>query len=211
MNFSNISSKIVTFKFGKQLPLALLLAAYGLSGNLCAGAYPEYQQFVEKHSHRTINCAMCHSNENGPIGNEKGQISALSAEELVLLNQARGALEPGMEVKSPILNEFGNSIIKALGKKQFLQYRSEPEKLAEALGKKSDLDEDGISDGQEYLDGTDPLNKFHGEPFKLFFVNLDRYKTQVALTIVAVLTLNFGLLNLIKGITIYQVLKGHKN
>lgn len=209
MNFSNISSKIVTFKFGKQLPLTLLLAAYGLSGNLCADAYPEYQQFVEKHSHRTINCAMCHSNENGPIGNEKGQISALSAEDLVLLNQARGALEPGMEVKSPILNEFGNSIIKALGKKQFLHYRSEPAKLAEALGNKSDLDDDGISDGQEYLDGTDPLNKFHGDPFKLFFVNLNRYKTPVALTIVAVLTLNFGLLNLIKGITICQAFKGH--
>jgi hypothetical protein len=200
MNRRLYSLRRVTWRFAF---LSSLPALYGLSFN-AALAYPEFQQFVEKNSHRTVNCAMCHISENGPVGNGEGQIGSFSADEMKLLNKARGALAPGQDVDSPILNKFGNEIIKAVGKKDFVALKSEPAKLAERLGDKSDLDEDGISDAREYLDGTDPLNKFHGDPAKLFWINLDRYKMHVFLAIVAVFSINYGLIHLIKGVTIVQ-------
>ncbi len=169
-----------------------------------AKTYPEYQAFVEKNSKRSINCAMCHVNENGPVGNGPGQLGSLNEEEMKQLNKARAALEPGSDAESPILNDFGNKIINAIGKKKFLEYKSAPEKLAPALGNENDMDEDGISDAQEYLDGTDPLNKFHGDPQKLFWINLIRYKSHVILTVIAVISINFGLLNLVKGFSSTQ-------
>lgn len=167
-------------------------------------AYPEFQQFVEQHSHRTVNCAMCHSNENGPVGDGRGQIGSLTPEEMKRLNAARLAVEPGQEIDSPILNQFGNEIIKAIGKKKFVQIKSDPARLAEALSAKNDIDGDGISDATEYLDGSDPLNKFHGDVGKLFLVNLDRFKMHIVLAMVAVLSVNYGLLHLIKAISILQ-------
>lgn len=180
--------------------LGLTLSLLVLFCGSAALAYPEYQSFVEKHSHKSVDCAMCHLNSNGPIGKEPGQIGSLSPKQFEALNAARVAIDPEMlKADSPILNRFGNSIIKTIGKKKFVQFRNDPEKLAEALGKKSDLDEDGIPDSVEYLDGTDPLNKFHGEPWKLFCVNLDRYKYHLALAALAVFFLDWGFAHLIKG------------
>lgn len=163
-----------------------------------AGAYPQFQTFGEKHSHRVSDCSMCHANSSGPTGNESGQVGGLSAQELERLTKARAAMEPGQDVDSPILNEFGNKIIKTLGRKKFLELISTPEGLAPALGDKSDLDGDGIPDATEYLDGTDPLNKSHGEPLRLFLVNLNRYKVHIALLVVACALLNWGLSGLIR-------------
>lgn len=189
-----------------RCPIVTILFALLLSTGSVdeALAYPEYQQFVEKNSKRTVNCAMCHSNENGPTGNGPGQIGSLSPEEFEQLNKARAAMEPGQVVDSPILNEFGNKIIETIGKKKFVEFKADPGKLAESLGKNSDLDHDGIADSDEFLEGTDPLNKLHGDPGKLFWINLNRYKTHVVLAIVAVMSLNYGLLQLIKGITAMQ-------
>ncbi len=190
------------------IALATLLAVLvSPAGN----AYPEYQQFVEKNSHRTVNCAMCHVNENGPVGNEHGQVGALDKDQLMRLNKARAALTPGQQVDSPILNKFGNQIIKAIGKKEFLDCKKDPAKLAELLGESSDLDEDGISDAKEYLDGTDPLNKFHGDPAKLFVINLNSNKLHVILAVVAVFSVNFGLVHLIKAIMLTQATTSKKH
>ena len=162
-------------------------------------AYPEYQAFIEKKSGRSVDCAVCHTNSNGPSGTRPGQIGALSEKDMEKLNTARGAIEPGMlKEDNPILNKFGNSIMRTVGKKKFLEYRQDPEKLAEALGK-SDLDDDGIPDSQEYLDGTDPLNKLHGDPWKLFLVNLNRYKSHLLLAAVACFLLDWGFMHLIRG------------
>lgn len=169
---------------------------------LSAQCYPQFQMFVEKHSGRTVNCALCHVNDSGPTGNEYGQIGDLNAEELIRLNQARAAMEPGVNVDSPILNEFGNHIIKTLGRKKFLQMISDPSQLAIALGNKSDIDGDGISDSREYMDGTNPMNKFHGDPWLLFINNLSRYKLHVILALVAVTILSYGLTNLLKGFSL---------
>jgi len=183
---------------------ALLLLVLYASSTSRAMAYPEYQQFVEDKSGRTVNCAMCHTNENGPTGNGPGQIGSLKPEDFDRLNKARAALEPGLVIDSPILNEFGNKIIEAVGKKKFVELKQDPAKLAELLGKESDLDKDGLADGEEFLDGTDPLNKLHGDPAKLFWINLERYRIHVVLAIVAVLLLNYGLVHLIKGIANMQ-------
>ncbi len=162
-------------------------------------AYPEFQSFIEQKSGRSVDCAVCHSNSNGPVGSNHGQIASLSPKDLEALNSARMALEPGMLKKdNPVLNRLGNSIMKKLGKKKLLEYRKEPEKLADAL-KDSDLDQDGISDGQEYLDGSDPLNKMHGDPWKLFCVNLDRNKTHLLLAALACFLLDWGFVKLIRG------------
>jgi hypothetical protein len=190
----------------RRTPTLNIVSIAGLSIFLSIGitppaahCYPQYQMFSEKHSGRTVNCSLCHINDNGPTGNELGQVGSLTAEELSRLNQARSAMEPGTNVDSPILNEFGNHIIKTIGRKKFLQILTDPSQLAPALGDKSDLDGDGIPDSREYLDGTDPLNKFHGDPWLLFVSNLSRFKFHVILAIIAVVVLDYGLANIIKG------------
>jgi len=164
-----------------------------------AHSFPQFQEFSEKHSGRTVNCAMCHLNDDGPAGDGQGQIGSLSPDEVKQLNKARTAFEPGSDVNNPILNKFGNEIIHTIGMKKFLASISDPSKLPESLGNKSDLDGDGIPDAQEYLDGTDPLNKFHGDPIKLFFINLNRSKLDLLLAASAVFLLAFGLANLVAG------------
>jgi hypothetical protein len=121
-----------------------------------AFAYPEFQKYVQQNSGRNVNCAMCHAHPDGPEGLKPGQIGSLKPQELDLLNRARAAFEPGQEVQSPILNAFGNDIVKRLGKSQFLLLRQDPQKLAEALGAESDLDGDSICDADEYLAGPCP-------------------------------------------------------
>ncbi len=59
-------------KRSRSFPVAFLLLLVCLAGLLCAPVgkcYPPYQAFVEKHSGRTVNCSLCHVNDNGPIGN----------------------------------------------------------------------------------------------------------------------------------------------
>ncbi|HEY9788683.1 MAG TPA: hypothetical protein V6D17_25065 [Candidatus Obscuribacterales bacterium] len=181
-----------------SLSLLLLLA--------CAAqpvfSYPQFQQFSEKHSGRPVDCAMCHSNESGPQGTGEGQIGSLDAEAMKRLNKARAAMEPQSDVNSPILNSFGNEIIRTLGKRKVLECMANPAKLAEFLGEKKDLDEDGIPDGQEFLDGTDPTNKFHGDPWKLFVANLNKYKAHVILAVLAIFALDFGFAHILKGMTV---------
>ncbi len=163
-------------------------------------AYPEFQKFSQENSGRPINCAMCHTNSDGPEGASRGQIGSLTPEELNRLNAARGAFAPGIPVQSPILNEFGNNIITVVGKTKFLDLRAHPAQLAEVYGFKSDLDLDGIPDAREYLDGTHPLNKVHGSPLRLFLNNLKFYRLHVILIVLATLAGFFGFSHLLHGL-----------
>lgn len=165
-----------------------------------AFAYPEFQRFSQDNSGRPINCAMCHANSDGPEGAGRGQIGSLTPSELNRLNAARGAFSPGVPVQSPILNEFGNRIITQVGKTKFLELRAHPEQLADVYGFTTDLDADGIPDAQEYLDGTHPLNKTHGNPWKLFVHNLGAYKLHVAMLILATVAGLWGLSHLLFGL-----------
>ena len=182
----------------KVIVAGAVVAACFLHGSSSL-AYPPFQEFSEKHSGRTVNCAMCHANDSGPQGNDAGQLGSLNAEELKKVNQARTAMQPGVKVDSPILNKFGNQIIYKIGLQKFLQAQANPATLKDLLGIDSDLDGDGISDAQEYLDGTDPLDKFHGDPAKLFFINLDRYRNHIMVAGIATALITYGLLELLKG------------
>lgn len=146
-----------------------------------AWAYPEFHTFIEKNSGRHADCAMCHAHPDGPEGPKAGQIGSLKPDELDQLNLARAAFEPGQGAHNPILNAFGNRIIDAVGKREFLLMRQDPAKLAEALGQTNDLDNDGIPDADEFLDGTNPVDSHHGAPWRLFFINLRRYAFHIAM------------------------------
>jgi cytochrome c553 len=179
--------------------IAFSFVIAGLSATAALG-YPEFQAAAEKSSGRTVNCAMCHNNPDGPVGQGEGQIGGLSAKEVERLNEARSALEPGKDVDSPILNEFGNSIIKTIGKAKFLELRKDPRKLSAALGEISDLDGDGIADSTEFADGTDPLSKLHGDPYKLLLANMSKYRLDLALAVVATITIVFGFMKMVKSL-----------
>lgn len=173
----------------------LLSAAVCLSA-APARAYSEYRDFVEKASGRSVDCSLCHTNPEGPEGVKPGQIGSLNVEEQARLNRARTAFEPGADVHSPILNDFGNSIIRAVGKQKFLAIRQHPEQLPAALPQDGDLDGDGIPDARELAEGTHPLNAAQGNPWLLFRNNLARHWSLVgAAALAAGLTL-YGLANL---------------
>lgn len=172
--------------------LALILAG-------AAWAYPEFHTFIEQHSGRTANCAMCHTHADGPEGLKPGQIGSLDAAQFERLNQSRGAFEPGLDIDSPILNAFGDSIMYQLGKQQFLQVRQDPAKLAEVLDPNQDLDGDGIPDAEEYLAGTLPIDPYHGDPWRLFVINLQRRWFDIFMIILATAAGLYGLHNLLLG------------
>lgn len=163
-----------------------------------AWAYPEFQQYVQSHSGRTTNCAMCHKHPDGPTGLKPGQIGSLSEEEMNQLNQARAAFEPGKNPHNPILNEFGNKIIATIGKTKFLELRLHPQDLPSALGQDSDLDHDGISDADEYVAGTHPVDESSGIPFRLFVHNLKRYAFHIVMIALATGAGVYGLNALLK-------------
>ncbi len=189
------------------LPALLLVFACSVFCQGSASAFPKFQEFVEKHSGRTVNCALCHSNDNGPQGDGAGQLGSLSSEQQAALNKCRAALDPGVDVDNPVLNRFGNSIVKTIGMKKFLALQETPQDLPAALGNASDLDSDGIPDSEEYMDGTDTLNKYNGDPVKLFKVNIQRYWLHVLMAALSIGMLNFGLSELLKGFEIRQQLK----
>ena len=178
----------------------VVLATVALAAACCpAAAYPEFQKFSQANSGRVTDCAMCHRHPDGPEGAAFGQIGSLTPAQLADLGKARAAFEPGVEVNSPILNDFGNHIITTVGKSHVLQFRSHPEELATALGMESDLDADGIPDAREFLEGTHPLQKTSGDPWTLFVTNLKRAKFHVGMIVLATVLGMYGLANLLRG------------
>lgn len=176
----------------------LLAALVSIVSARAAAAYPEFQAFSQRNSGRQVNCAMCHANPDGPNGVKRGQIGALSAAELDRLAHARQAFQPGIAIDSPILNPFGNHIITTIGRTTFIGLRRHPAGLAQALGRTSDLDQDGIPDAQEFLDGTDPLDSQSGNPRALFTHNIVRFRGHIVMLLLATLAGLYGLNNLLR-------------
>lgn len=164
-----------------------------------ASAYPEFQKFSQTNSGRVTNCAMCHVHPDGPEGAGHGQIGSLKPDELSRLGRARAAFEPGADVDSPILNGFGNTIVRTIGKSKVLEFRSRPGDLSTALDPASDLDGDGISDAREYAEGTHPLQAGSGNPWSLFVTNLRRSGFHIGAILVASILTIYGLANLLRG------------
>lgn len=170
-----------------------------LIGCLHAYAFPEFQAYARKHSGRPVDCGMCHVNPDGPIGSAPGQIGNLNEDDMALLNQARAAMTPGQDVDNPILNRFGNKIVVTIGMTKCLEFQKNPAALAPALDQRSDLDDDGIPDVQEYLAGTDPLDNMSGNPGTLFLTNIARAKSAIITSIIAVFLALYGLRCLLIG------------
>jgi hypothetical protein len=176
--------------------LLIVLIALAVPGR--ADAYPEFQAFAQKNSGRQVNCGMCHANPDGPNGLKPGQIGALSPAELDRLARARQAFQPGASVDSPILNAFGNHIVQTVGRSAVIGFKLHPAGLAPALGHSSDLDQDGIPDEQEFLDGTDPLDSQSGAPWALFLHNFARSRGHILMLLLATLAGLYGLNNLLR-------------
>jgi len=176
-----------------------VVAAVALGAPPAALAYPEFETWVEAESGRFVNCALCHTHADGPEGVKPGQIRALDAAALERLNRARAVFEPGQEVDSPILNDFGNHIMERLGKRRFLEIRTtDPGLLVDELGAESDLDGDGIPDATEYREGTHPLDARHGAPLRLLGVNLARHWFDILMIALATLFGLYGLNHLLE-------------
>jgi len=187
--------------FGSAVRLVTVLCI-GFSSLLIshpACAYPEFEIYVEEVAERYVNCAMCHTHADGPEGLKPGQIGSLSNEAMQRLFEGRQAFEPGSEVDNPILNEFGDYIIHELGRRRFLELRLEPEELSNVLPQEHDLDGDGIPDVDEYMGGTDPLDRHHGGPAELFMINLKRKWFHILMLGLATVFGLFGLNNLLEG------------
>jgi hypothetical protein len=194
----------------KNIFFAFLLLCFFASS---AFAYPEFYEYSRKVSGRAINCALCHTHGDGPEGNEPGQISSLTKEEMEKLMRARAAFAPGQVVESPILNELGNKLVEYLGKKKILELRTRPQDLAKEIGQKLDIDKDGIPDAQEYLDGTLAISKEDGHPAKLFLANLKKNILHIVLALCAVGFLFYGFVQWLMGIygeAVLQELKRNK-
>lgn len=162
-------------------------------------AYPEFQVDIVKRSGRTVNCAFCHNHADGPEGAAFGQIGSLTPEQIKQLQAARAAFEPGNRAENPLLNAFGNYLIRTLGKKKVLEMRRAPAGLAGALDQRHDFDRDGIPDAQELRDGTHPLIKTDGRPWLLFRNNLRANLGQILLTAAGTLAGLYGLKHLLHG------------
>jgi hypothetical protein len=162
-------------------------------------AYPQFQQYSQKHSGRNVDCAMCHRNHDGPLGVRPGQLGSLTPGQKVRYEQEQDALDPGQTVDSPILNDFGNHIINALGRTKFIELANHPEGLADALRLTSDLDEDGIPDAREFLEGTHPLDAQSGAPMQLLGINLKRTRFYILMTLLVTIFGIYGLNNLFNG------------
>jgi len=179
--------------------IAILAAVLALVP-AAASAHPEFQAWSQTTSERFVNCAMCHAHPDGPEGMKAGQIGSLTAEQLRLLNGARGAFEPGGDVRSPILNEFGNSILSRLGRREVIALRPHPADLAPKLDPLSDIDGDGLPDEREYREGTDPLDAQSGNPWALFRINLVRQRFHILMVALATICGLYGLHNLLHGL-----------
>ena len=164
-----------------------------------ATAYPEFQKFSQTHSGRTVNCGMCHTSPEGPDGLSFGQIGKLDSLQMEQLKEARRALLPGTEFTNPILNPFGNKILKVMGVRLLLEARKDPAILYYYLKDAGDLDGDGVIDAQEILDGTDATNRYHGDPLTLFYTNIRLYYFEIVMILLATVAGMFGLSNFLLG------------
>jgi hypothetical protein len=183
-----------TNPFTTAWKLLILLATAGTMQ-----AYPEFQKQIVESSGRTVNCALCHEHSDGPEGTAPGQIGHLTPAEQGELGRARAAFNPGGNVKSPILNAFGNHIVNSIGKKQFLELKVTPAELSNKLPQDSDLDKDGIPDAVELRTGTHPLIKSDGLPWLLFKANFAENFTQILLMLAATILGLWGLRHLLHG------------
>ncbi len=174
-----------------RMIIALVFAVTALQ------AYPEFQKFSQTHSRRTVNCGMCHASPEGPDGLSFGQVGSLDSVQMDLLKEARRAQRPGMEVSNPILNPFGNKLVQVMGVRLLVDAKKDPAMLHYYLKDAGDMDGDGVTDAQEFLDGTNPNNRHHGDPLALLLTNVQHHFFEIVMILLATAAGMFGLSNLL--------------
>ena len=187
------TNKVQTHWFASTKILIILIFLCMNTFNVYA--FNEFQTYIELKSKKQLNCAYCHNHVNGPNGNEDEQLGSLSEEQkqLTAYNQF---LQGNKElVNSPILNEFGNYLVKKLGYEKIINAQNDPSLLVNEL-KDSDLDHDGISDAQELLDGTLPNDSLDGKPLKLFLNNIRKKLVEICFQVIAIVLLIISLFKL---------------
>ena len=162
---------------------------------LNAFAFNEFQIFIEQKSKKQLNCAYCHGHVNGPNGSEAGQLGSLNEEQKQLTTYNQFLQGKKELADSPILNEFGNYLVKKLGYEKITNAQNDLSLLIDEL-KDSDLDHDGINDAQELLDGTLPNDPLDGSPFKLFLNNIRKKSVEICFQVIAIVLLIVSLFKL---------------
>lgn len=169
-----------------------------------AFAYPEFETAVKMSSGRNVNCALCHRNGEGPEGNNRGQMGRLLPSELDALSVARGAMNPGTAVESPILNAFGNHLVSNIGRTKITEARLRGQaNPLDGLSNLSanlsgiDFDGDGASDREELFAGTHPAMAHHGPLLTTISHRLKEHFWRIAFTAFGCLLCLWGLGQLI--------------
>lgn len=162
-------------------------------------SYPKLYDLILAKSGKKIDCGICHAHGNGPEGLMKGQIGGLDAIGLDQLMSARKAFDPGVKIKNPLLNDFGNEMVFILGRKEIIALGNQPEKLIEIYPKELDLDNDGIPDIDELMEGTLPHDPQSGNPLKLMVHNLKGSWFEILLTLIGTGFMFYGFFQLILG------------
>src|SRR4029453_445845 len=87
---------------GMRLAVIFSIVSVVLVVTTCSGlAYPQYAEWISKKARFEANCAYCHANGQGPSGSGSGQTGSLSDADRAKQHTA----------ESPIVNEFGKSLI----------------------------------------------------------------------------------------------------
>ncbi|HEY9869757.1 MAG TPA: thrombospondin type 3 repeat-containing protein [Candidatus Obscuribacterales bacterium] len=139
-----------------------------------ASAYPQYAEWISKKAGFQANCAYCHINRDGPTGSGAGQTGSLTKQELARLHTP----------DSPIVNDFGKSLIAHLGYARIVQGITDPDSVAREL-RSYDLDGDGITDGAEMQHGTLADDPTSAPPSLIWWVRLQRNMGFVATVAIA--------------------------
>jgi hypothetical protein len=133
------------------MQLALLVAPFAeATVGQAAHAFPPFERWISQKAGFQTDCAYCHVNPAGPSGHGVGQEGRLDERQKQHLHSA----------DSPILNSFGQHLLKTLSYDKVVSSVSDPGSLAVQM-KGYDLDGDGVSDGEEMEHGTlayDPLS-----------------------------------------------------
>jgi hypothetical protein len=139
-----------------------------------ASAYPQYAEWISKKAGFQANCAYCHINRDGPTGSGRGQTGSLTKRELAGLHTP----------DSPIVNDFGRSLIAHLGYAKVVQGITDPESVAREM-RGYDLDGDGIADDIEMQHGTLADDPASAPPSLIWQVRLRRNMGFVATVAIA--------------------------
>ena len=187
-------SEIKYSNFLRLLLVIILLVS--TTGN--SKAFNEFQIFMEEKAKKQLNCTYCHSHPNGPEGNEEGQLDSLTEDEKKLTAYNQYLAGNTIFVNSPILNEFGNYLVKKLGYEEIVKAQNEPTKIIEGL-KDSDFDKDGIIDSTEITEGTLSNDPYDGSPLRLFVHNFKKNIPEILLQIISAVVFIFSIFKLKNG------------